>query len=194
MVRRIEKVGVVGSGIMGGGIAALCASAGIPTVLLDIVPFDLKDDEKNDPKARNRIVQAGLDALTKAKPAALMDKKKDLGLITIGNLEDDFDELKDCDWICEVVIEDLKIKQDLFGKIEKIRKPTAIVTSNTSGLPLSKMSEGRSKEFKEHFMGTHFFNPVRYMKMLELIPGKETSQEVLDFMSSWGEKYIMFSR
>jgi len=190
MTQRIEKVAVIGSGIMGGGIAALCASAGIPTLLLDIVPFDLKDEEKNDPKARNRIVEAGLQAQIKAKPAAFMDKKFDPSLIEIGNLDDDFDKLKDCDLIVEVVVENLKIKQDLFARVEKIKKPGAIVASNTSGLPLKKMAEGRNQEFKENFLIMHFFNPVRYMKLLELVPGEDTKKEVLDFIAAWGEKIL----
>ncbi len=189
MVRRIEKAAVIGSGIMGGGIAALLASAGIPTLLLDIVPFDLKDEEKNDPKARNRIVNAGFEATKKAKPALFMSKK-DTDLVALGNLTDDFDKLKECDLIVEVVVENLKIKQDLFGRIEAIRKPNAIVSSNTSGLPLAKMAEGRSKEFKEHFLITHFFNPVRYMKLLELVPGPDTKKEVCDFIAEFGEKIL----
>jgi 3-hydroxyacyl-CoA dehydrogenase len=131
MIRRIEKVAVIGSGIMGGGIAALCASAGVKTLLLDIVPFDLKDGEKNDRAAKNRIVEAGLQAQVKAKPGAFMDKKHDIPLIELGNLDDDFDKLKDCDLIFEVVIENLKIKQALFERIEKIRKPETIIASNT---------------------------------------------------------------
>src|SRR4030042_4434398 len=122
MVRRIQKVAVIGSGIMGGGIAALCASAGIPTLLLDIVPFDLKDEEKKDPKARNRIVNAGYEGILKAKPALFMDKEKDTQLITLGNLEDDFKKLADCDWIVEVVVENLKLKQELFTQLDKIMK------------------------------------------------------------------------
>jgi 3-hydroxyacyl-CoA dehydrogenase len=190
MVRRIEKVAVIGSGIMGGGIAALCASAGVRTLLLDIVPFNLTDEEKNDRAARNRIVQAGLDAQLKAKPAAFMDKKHDLALIELGNLTDDFDKLADCDIIFEVVIEDLKIKQDLFARLEKVRKPGSIIASNTSGLPIAKMAEGRSEDFKKHFLITHFFNPVRYMKILECVAGKETSKEVCDFVSKWGEQVL----
>jgi 3-hydroxyacyl-CoA dehydrogenase len=190
MIRRIEKAAVIGSGIMGGGIAALCASAGIKTLLLDIVPFDLKDEEKNDKKARNRIVQAGLDAQLKAKPAAFMNKKVDLSLIELGNLTDDFDKLKDADIIFEVVVENLKIKQDLFARLEKVRKPNAIIASNTSGLPLEKMAEGRSKEFKEHFLILHFFNPVRYMKILECIAMPDTKKEVCDFVSKWGAQTL----
>ncbi len=190
MSKRIEKVAVIGSGIMGGGIAALCASAGIPTLLLDIVPFDLKDEEKDDPKARNRIVETGLQNTVKAKPAAFMDKKADPALVETGNLDDDFDRLKDCDLIVEVVVENLKIKQDLFSRIEKIMKPDTIIASNTSGLPLVNMAEGRSQQFKENFLITHFFNPVRYMKLLEVVPGVDTKQEIIDMISAWGEKIL----
>lgn len=186
MVRKIKQAAVIGSGVMGGGIAALLASAGIKTVMMDIVPFALNGDEKNDPKARNRIVQAGLDGLKKASPALLMHPK-DVDRISIGNIEDDFDQLAQCDWIVEVVVENLKIKQDLFKRIETVRKPDAIVSSNTSGIPLKSMSEGLSAGFRQHFLGTHFFNPVRYMSLLEIIPGEETSQAVLDFMADFGE-------
>ncbi|HNX22728.1 MAG TPA: 3-hydroxyacyl-CoA dehydrogenase/enoyl-CoA hydratase family protein [Spirochaetota bacterium] len=190
MTRRIEKAAVIGSGIMGGGIAALCASAGIKTLLLDIAPFDLKDEEKNDRAAKNRIVEAGLQAQIKAKPAAFMDKKHDIPMIETGNLTDDFDKLKDCDIIFEVVVENLKIKQDLYARIEKVRKPDSIIASNTSGLPIAQMAEGRSKGFKENFLITHFFNPVRYMKILECIAGPETSKEVCDFITKWGEQIL----
>jgi len=190
MVRRIEKVAVIGSGIMGGGIAALCAGAGVKTILLDIVPFDLKEEEKNDPKAKNKIVQAGLDAQLKAKPSAFFDKKDDLNLLEIGNLDDDFDKLADCDLIIEVIVENLKIKQNLFERIEKVRKPDAIIASNTSGLPLKAMAEGRSQSFKENFIIMHFFNPPRYLKLLELVSGPDTLKEVSDFISSWGEKIL----
>ncbi|MFC1515528.1 3-hydroxyacyl-CoA dehydrogenase NAD-binding domain-containing protein [Thermodesulfobacteriota bacterium] len=189
MMRKIKKVAVIGSGIMGGGIAAHLASAGVETLLLDIVPFDLSDDEKNDPMVRNRIVKAGLDTVLMSSPALLM-QKKDADRIAIGNLEDDFDRITDCDWIVEVVVENLKIKQDLFKRIEKVRKEGAIVSSNTSGLPLKAMSEGLSLEFKQHFLGTHFFNPVRYMKLLEIIRGEETLPEVFEFMSEFGERVL----
>lgn len=189
MVRKIKQAAVIGSGVMGGGIAALLASAGIRTVLMDIVPFALSEDEQNDPKARNRIVQAGLDGLKKASPALLMHPK-DSDRISIGNLEDDFDQLAHCDWIVEVVVENLEIKRDLFKRIETVRKPDAIVSSNTSGIPLKSMSEGLSSGFRQHFLGTHFFNPVRYMSLLEIIPGEETSQELLDFMSEFGERRL----
>lgn len=189
MTRKIRKAAVIGSGVMGGGIAALLASAGVKTLLLDIVPFDLKNEEKNDPAARNRIAKAGLDTVLMSRPALLM-QPKDADLIQIGNLEDDFDELKACDWIVEVVVENLGIKQDLLKRIEPIKKPGAIVSSNTSGIPLKAMSEGLGAEFKQHFLGTHFFNPVRYMKLLEIIPGEETLPEVLEFMATYGEKIL----
>ena len=189
MVRKIRQTAVIGSGVMGGGIAALLAGAGIKTFLLDIVPFDLKEEERDDPVARNRIVKAGLDAVLMSSPSLLM-QKKDVDRITIGNLEDDFDIISDCDWIVEVVVENLKIKQDLFKRIETKRKPNAIVSSNTSGLPLKAMSQGLSRDFKQHFLGTHFFNPVRYMHLLEIIAGEETHPEVLEFMSDFGERIL----
>jgi len=189
MVRKIRQTAVIGSGVMGGGIAALLAGAGIKTFLLDIVPFDLKEEERDDPVARNRIVKAGLDAVLMSSPSLLM-QKKDIDRITIGNLEDDFDRISDCDWIVEVVVENLKIKQDLFKRIETKRKPNAIVSSNTSGLPLKAMSKGLNLDFKQHFLGTHFFNPVRYMHLLEIIAGEETHPEVLEFMSDFGERIL----
>ncbi len=189
MTRKIRKAAVIGSGIMGGGIAALLAGAGVKVQLLDIVPFDLSDEEKKDPVARNRMVKAGLDGALASAPS-LFFNKKDAGLISIGNLEDDIDTLKECDWIIEVVVENLRIKRELFTKIDKLRKKDAIVSTNTSGIPLKDICEGFSKDFKEHFMGTHFFNPVRYMHLLELIPGADTLPEVLDFIAGFGEKNL----
>ncbi|MGD9366873.1 MAG: 3-hydroxyacyl-CoA dehydrogenase NAD-binding domain-containing protein [Desulfobacteraceae bacterium] len=189
MKRKIRQAAVIGSGVMGGGIAALLARAGIKTLLMDIVPFDLKEPDKDDPEQRNRIVKAGLDALGMAQPALIMHPK-DMDLISIGNLEDDFDRLGQCDWIVEVVVENVKIKQALFKRIDGVRKADAIVSTNTSGLPLKELSKGLSDSFKEHFLGTHFFNPVRYMKLLEIIPGAETSEEVLDFASDFGERIL----
>jgi len=189
MMRKIRQAAVIGSGIMGGGIAALLAGAGIKTLLLDIVPFDLTDAEKEDPAARNRIVKAGLDAVLMSSPSLFM-QKKDVHRITIGNLEDDFDKISGCDWIVEVVVENLKIKQDLFKRIDARRKTGAIVSSNTSGLPLKAMSQGLSVDFKQHFLGTHFFNPVRYMHLLEVIPGEETLPEVIEFMTDFGERIL----
>lgn len=189
MPRKIRSAAVIGSGIMGGGIAALLAGAGIKTLLLDIVPPDLKKEGKKDLRARNRIVKAGLDAALATQPPLFMSAK-DAERITIGNLEDDFGKLADCDWIVEVIVENLKIKQDLLRRIEPVRNKGAIVSTNTSGIPLKAMSEGLGKEFKQHFLGTHFFNPVRYMKLLEIIPGKETLPEILKFMADFGERIL----
>ena len=189
MPKKIKSAAVIGSGVMGGGIAALLAGTGIRTLLLDIVPLDLKESEKNDPLARNRIVKAGLDAALMNQPALFMSPG-DAELITIGNLEDDFEKIADCDWIVEVVVENLKIKQDLLKRIETVRKQDTIVSTNTSGIPLKAMSKGRSKGFKQQFLGTHFFNPVRYMKLLEIIPGEETLPETLEFMADFGERIL----
>ncbi len=189
MKRTIKTAGVIGAGIMGGGIAALLASAGIETCLLDIVPPDLPAGSEQDPKARNRIVQAGLDAVLKARPALLM-QPGDAARIRIGNLEDNFDWLAGCDWIVEVVVENLKVKQALLARIETVRKPGAIVSSNTSGIPLAKMAVDRGEDFKQHFLGTHFFNPVRYMRLLEIIPGEGTLPEIVEFMAEFGAKRL----
>jgi len=189
MIRKVKQVAVIGSGIMGGGIAALFAGAGIETLLLDIIPFDLKDDEKENPTARNRIVKAGLDTVLMSRPSLLM-QSKDIDRITIGNLDDDFHKIAECDWVIEVVVENIKIKQDLFKRIAKVGKKGAIVSTNTSGLPLKTLSKGRSLEFRQHFLGTHFFNPVRYMKLLEIIPGADTLPEVLEFISDFGERVL----
>ncbi len=189
MPRKIKSAAVIGSGVMGGGIAALLAGAGIKTLLLDIVPLDLKEAEKNDPLARNRIVKVGLDAALMNQPALFMTPS-DAELITIGNLEDDFEKMADSDWIVEVVIENLKIKQDLLKRVDAIRRQDTIVSTNTSGIPLKAMSKGRSKGFKQQFLGTHFFNPVRYMKLLEIIPGEETLPETLEFMADFGERIL----
>ena len=189
MTIKIKKAAVIGSGLMGGGIAALLAGAGIRTLLLDIVPFDLKDEEKDNPIARNRIVKTGLDHVLMSSPSLLM-KKTDVNRITLGNLEDDFEEIGNCDWIVEVIVENLKIKKDLFKKIEAVRKAGSITSSNTSGIPLKALSEEMSQDFKQHFLGTHFFNPVRYMHLLEIIAGEETLPEVLEFMADFGERVL----
>lgn len=188
-MRKIKQAAIIGSGVMGGGIAALLASAGIQTLLLDIVPTDLSEEEKATAKARNRIVQSGLDNLFMAKPAALM-LPGDRIRISIGNLEDDFDRLAACDWIVEVVVENLKIKQALLKRIESVRKPGAIVSTNTSGIPLAAMTQDLGTDFRQHFLGTHFFNPVRYMHLLEIIPGHETLPDVIDFISHFGERIL----
>ena len=189
MPRKLRSAAVIGSGIMGGGIAALLAGAGIKTLLLDIVPPNLKAEEKKDALARNRIVKAGLDAALAIQPALFMSLR-DAERISIGNLEDDFEKIADCDWVVEVVVENLKVKQDLLKRIEPVRKNGTIVSTNTSGIPLKAMSKGRGKEFKQHFLGTHFYNPVRYMKLLEIIPGEETLSEILEFMADFGERIL----
>ncbi|MDJ0755615.1 MAG: 3-hydroxyacyl-CoA dehydrogenase NAD-binding domain-containing protein [Ardenticatenaceae bacterium] len=186
---RIEKVGIIGAGTMGGGIAAHLANIGIPVVLLDIVPPNLSDAEKNDPKARNRFVQGGFQRMVKARPANL-GRKDRADLITIGNTSDDIDLLADCDWVVEVIIEQLAPKQELMAKLEEVCKPTTIITSNTSGIPIGQIAQGRSDEFKARFLGTHFFNPPRYLKLLEIIPTPDTSKAVIDFMVDFGRKTL----
>ncbi|MCB8942784.1 MAG: 3-hydroxyacyl-CoA dehydrogenase/enoyl-CoA hydratase family protein, partial [Ardenticatenaceae bacterium] len=185
----IRKVAVLGAGTMGGGIAAHLANIGIPVVLLDMVPPNLSEAEQSDPKARNRIVQSLYDRMAKARPANLA--REDRGdLITLGNFEDDLDKIADCDWIVEVIVEQLAPKQELMTKVEALRKPGSIVSSNTSGIPIHQIAEGRSDEFKAHFLGTHFFNPPRYLKLLEVIPTPDTSSEVLDYMVQFGREVL----
>jgi 3-hydroxyacyl-CoA dehydrogenase len=189
MAYQINKVAVIGAGTMGGGIAAHLANIGIPVVLLDIVPPDLSNEEKNNPAARNRIVQSLYDRMARAKPAHLA--RPDRGeLITLGNLEDDFDLVADCDWIVEVIIEQLQPKQDLMARLEAVRKPGSIISSNTSGIPIHQIADGRSDEFQAHFLGTHFFNPPRYLKLLEVIPTEHTAPEVLEFMNHFGRDVL----
>ena len=180
---RITKVGVVGAGVMGHGIAALCASAGLPVVLLDIPGSD-------DPKSPDRSAPAknGLTKAIKNKPAAFMDSDR-AALIRIGNTADHLDLLADCDWIIEVILEQPKPKQELFAKIEKIA-PNAIVTSNTSGIPMSILLEGRTEKFRKQFCGTHYFNPPRYMHLLEIIPTPATAPEVLDAVRHFQERVL----
>jgi 3-hydroxyacyl-CoA dehydrogenase len=183
MVYRIHKAVVVGSGTMGSAIAAHLANAGVPVTLLDIVPRDVTPGNK---EARNRIVKEGWERCIIAKPANLM--ASDLkNFVKLGNLEDDFGAVAAADWICEAVVEDLRIKQSLMARIDEVRKPHAIVSTNTSGLPIAAIAEGRSKEFRKHFLGTHFFNPPRYLKLLEIIPTADTAKEVIKFISWFGE-------
>lgn len=187
--RKIKKVAVIGSGVMGAGIAAHFANIGLEAVMLDIVPFNLTDEEKKDPAKRNSIVNAAMVALLKSKPAAYYSKDF-ASRITVGNLGDNIDMLADCDWIIEVIVEKLEIKQQLFEKIDKIRKPGTLITSNTSSIPIHLMAEGRSDDFKAHFCGTHYFNPPRYLELLEIIPTPHTSQEVVDFFMDYGSTYL----
>ena len=180
MKRRINKVAVIGSGIMGSGIACHFANIGVEVLLLDIVPRELSDKEKKqgktleDKSVRNRIVNEALQDSLKSNPSPIyhQDFAK---RITTGNLEDDIHQVKDADWIIEVVVERLDIKQQVFENLEKYRKPGTIISSNTSGIPIKFMTKDRSDDFKKHFCGTHFFNPPRYLKLLEIIPGPDTS-------------------
>ena len=189
MSRKIRKAAVLGSGVMGSGIAAHLANIGVEVLMLDIVPFDLKDEEKNNRAARNKIVNGALKAAIKAKPAAFYDKKF-VSRITTGNFDDDFEKIKDADWIIEVVVENLEIKKKVFEKADQFRKPGSLITSNTSGIPIHLMLEGRSEDFRKHFCGTHFFNPPRYLRLLEIIPTQETSQDVVDFFMNYGDIYL----
>jgi len=203
MGTEIRKAAVLGAGVMGSGIAAHLANAGIPVLLLDIVPPELTaEDEKkgltkDDPRFRNKFSATGLEGIKKSKPAALYSKRF-LPLIEIGNFEDDWDKLADCDWIVEVVVERLDIKQQIFARVDEVRKPGSIISSNTSGLSIAGMTEGRSEDFRQHFLVTHFFNPVRYMRLLELVAGEETKPEILEFFTNFGRfrlgKGIVFGK
>ena len=189
MNRRIRKAAVLGSGLMGSGIACHLAGVGIEVLMLDIVPFDLTDEQKKDPRQRNRIVQAAFDNAMKAKPAPLFDKAF-ASRITLGNFDDDMSKIADADWIIEVVVERLDIKQQVFEKIEKYRRPGTLVSSNTSGIPINMMAAGRSDDFRKNFCGTHFFNPVRYMRLLEIIPTAETDPSVIAFFMRYGDRIL----
>ncbi|MDP9147396.1 MAG: 3-hydroxyacyl-CoA dehydrogenase NAD-binding domain-containing protein [Acidobacteriota bacterium] len=179
MNRRIEKAVVLGAGTMGARIAAHFANAGLPVLLLDIVPPGAATDAKSE---RNKIVRAGLEAAKKSKPAAFFTAAL-AEKISIGNFEDDLERIKDADWIIEVVAENLEIKKNLLARVGRFRKPGAIVTTNTSGLPVHLIAEGMSEEFQQHWAGTHFFNPPRYLKLVELIPGPKTSSEVIEALT-----------
>ncbi|MCM3574781.1 3-hydroxyacyl-CoA dehydrogenase/enoyl-CoA hydratase family protein [Mesobacillus subterraneus] len=195
MMRQIQKAAVLGSGVMGSGIAAHLANIGIPTLLLDIVPRELTEQEKakgltlDDKQVRNRISAGALQKLLKQKPAPLASKKN-LALIEAGNFEDDMEKLKDVDWVIEVVVENLDIKKKVFTDVDKYRKQGSIISSNTSGISVEAMAEGRSEDFRKHFLGTHFFNPPRYLKLLEVIPTKDTDPEVLSFVKTFGEDQL----
>ncbi|MBT8295285.1 MAG: enoyl-CoA hydratase/isomerase family protein, partial [Gramella sp.] len=195
MKRRINKIAVVGSGIMGSGIACHFANIGVEVLLLDIVPRELNEKEKKkgltleDKAVRNRIVNDSLLASVKSKPSPIYHQDF-VKRISTGNLEDDIQKVSEVDWIIEVVVERLDIKKQVFENLEKHRKPGTLITSNTSGIPINFMTEGRSDDFKKHFCGTHFFNPPRYLRLFEIIPGKETSPEVLDFLEMYGEKFL----
>lgn len=195
MNRNIRKAAVLGSGVMGSGIAAHLANIGIPTLLLDIVPRELSKEEEakgltfSDKQVRNRFAESALQKLLKQKPAPLTSKAN-LALITAGNMEDDMPKLSEVDWIIEVVVENLDIKKKVFEQVDQHRKTGSIVSSNTSGISVEAMVEGRSEDFQAHFLGTHFFNPPRYLKLLEVIPTKHTKPEVLEYMKEFGEDVL----
>jgi 3-hydroxyacyl-CoA dehydrogenase len=183
MSQRIQKAVVLGAGTMGARIAAHFANAGLPCLLLDVVPKDAS------PSDRNKIVAAGLEAAKKTRPAAFFTPAL-AGKIAIGNFEDDLARVADADWIIEVVAENLEIKRGLLSKVAQYRKPGSIVTTNTSGLPVHLIAEGLPEEFQQHWAGTHFFNPPRYMKLVELIPGPNTSAEVLETLSDFCDRRL----
>ena len=195
MKRPIKKVAVIGSGIMGSGIACHFANIGVEVLLLDIVPRELNDMEKakgltlESKVVRNRIVNNSLKAALKSKPSPIYSQKF-ASRITTGNLDDDLAKIKDVDWVIEVVVERLDIKKQVFEKIEKYRKPGTLITSNTSGIPIKFMNEGRSEDFQQHFAVTHFFNPPRYLKLFEVVPGPNCKQDVTDFLMMYGEKFL----
>lgn len=193
--RNIRKVAVIGSGVMGSRIACHCAQIGLDVLLLDIVPQTLLDAEQKkglrleDRIVRNRIATAALDGVLKSSPSPIYSKSL-VKRITIGNLEDDLSRVSACDWIIEAIVERLDVKQQLFEKVEQCRKPGTLITSNTSGIPIEQLIDGRSDDFKQHFCGTHFFNPPRYLKLLEIIPSTATSPEVVAFWKDYGERYL----
>ena len=195
MSRVIKRAAVLGSGVMGSGIAAHLANIGIPTLMLDVVPRDLTETEKKqgltleDKSVRNRIVSSNKQALLKQKPSPITSKKS-LDLIEVGNLADDLEKLADVDWIVEVVVENLEVKKQVFAKVDKFRKEGTIVSSNTSGISVERMIEDCSDDMKKHFLGTHFFNPPRYLKLLEIIPTKHTDDEVVSFMKEFSENVL----
>ena len=195
MTYAINRVTVIGAGTMGAAIAAHLANAGIPAYLLDIVPRELTPKEEakgltlDHPAVRNRIVNEGWQRCVKARPANLFAKNI-AERVTLGNLEDNFDWVGEADWIVEAIIERLDIKQQLMARIEQVRKPGSIVSTNTSGIPIKDIASGRSDDFQAHFLGTHFFNPPRYLKLLEIIPHEKTRPEIFEFMKEFGTRTL----
>ncbi|MDQ7839516.1 MAG: 3-hydroxyacyl-CoA dehydrogenase/enoyl-CoA hydratase family protein [bacterium] len=192
---RLTRAAVLGAGVMGSTIAAHLANVGVPTVLLDIVPKEPNDDERrkglgiDSPEVRNRFARTGLERAVKAQPAAFYSPDR-AALVTTGNFEDHLDLIRDADWVIEVVVEDLAIKRDLLARVEARWKPGMIVSTNTSGLPVAAVAEQSGEEFRAHFLGTHFFNPPRYMKLLELIPTPQTHAWVTEAVAGWGERLL----
>lgn len=195
MIRRINKVAVLGSGVMGSGIACHFANIGLEVLLIDIVPRELNKSEEakgltlDSKVVRNRIVNDALTASLKSKPSPIYDQRF-AKRITTGNFDDDLAKIKDYDWVIEVVVERLDIKQMVFDKVEKLRKPGSLVTTNTSGISVEKMIEGRSEDFQQNFCGTHFFNPPRYLQLFEIIPTSKTAPEVVEFLTDYAGKFL----
>ncbi len=195
MQRRINKVAVLGSGVMGSRIACHFAGVGVKVLLLDIVPKEPSDAEKakglttEHPAVRNRIVNEALQAAIKSNPSPLYSKEAARHIQT-GNFTDDMKSIAGCDWVIEVVVENLDIKKKIFEQVEQFRKPGTLITSNTSGIPIHLMAEGRSEDFKKHFLGTHFFNPPRYLRLLEIIPTPHTDPAVTDFLMHYGDLHL----
>jgi len=187
--RHINKVAIIGSGIMGSRIACHFANIAVEVLLLDIVPFDLSEEQKKDKKIRNSIVNDAFKKTLKSKPSAIYSKEF-VNRITTGNLDDDLHRISEVDWIIEVVVEKLDIKKQVFEKIEKYRKKGTLISSNTSGIPIESMLDNRSEDFQKHFCGTHFFNPPRYLKLLEIIPSSKTSSEIIDFLMEYGDRFL----
>lgn len=187
MKRTIKKVAVLGSGVMGSRIACHFAGIGLQTLLLDMVPKGFEESTK--PAERNKLVNDALTAAIKSNPSPVYTKDV-VKKITTGNFTDNMKDIASCDWVIEVVVERLDIKQLIFEQVEKFRKPGTLITSNTSGIPISMMAEGRSDDFKKHFCGTHFFNPPRYLRLLEIIPTKYTDPDVVDFLMNYGDLYL----
>jgi len=195
MKRAIKKVAIIGSGIMGSGIACHFANIGVQVRLFDIVPRELSEAEiakgltLEHKQVRNRLVNNSLHSTLKSKPSPVYHKDF-AKRISTGNLEDDLHLIADCDWVIEVVVERLDIKQKVFEQIEKFRKPGTLITSNTSGIPIQYMNKGRSEDFREHFAVTHYFNPPRYLKLFEVVPGPDCKPEVTEFLMEYGEKFL----
>jgi 3-hydroxyacyl-CoA dehydrogenase len=195
MKRTIKKVAILGSGVMGSRIACHFANIGVQVLLLDIVPQELSDEESKkglslgDKIVRNRIVNTSLENTLKSKPSPIYDLEY-ASFIRTGNFDDDLSKISEVDWVIEVVVEKLEIKQSLFSKIEKFRKPGTLITSNTSGIPMHLMCADRSEDFQANFAGTHFFNPPRYLRLLEIIPGPKTQPEIIDFLMDYGDRFL----
>lgn len=189
MSRRIKKVAVLGSGVMGSGIACHLANIGLEVLMLDILPRGEEEEKLKLPAVRNSVANDALKKAIKSKPAPLYHKGFS-SRITTGNFDDDFSKINDCDWIIEVVVERLDIKQKIFEQVDQYRRTGSLVSSNTSGIPIHLMLDGRSEDFQKHFCGTHFFNPARYMRLLEIIPTPKTDPEVIDFFMHYGDQFL----